>query len=82
MNVETSLKLYELSQEFIKDKKKAKEFVTRLEQTVEDKFTSKTKSLSTKEDISILRAELIKWMFVFWIGQILALLAIVNFMLK
>jgi len=82
MNVETSLKLYELTQEFIKNKNKAKEFVTKLEQTVEDKFSSNTQLFSTKEDISNLRAELIKWMFVFWIGQILALLAIVNFMLK
>ena len=56
--------------------------MTKLEQTVEDKFSSKTQLFSTKEDISNLRAELIKWMFVFWIGQILALLAIVNFMLK
>jgi hypothetical protein len=46
-------------------------------------------ALATKQDVGNMqskiaetKSELIKWMFVFWMGQILALLAIVNFMLK
>jgi len=53
------------------------------------KFKSQKDILATKHDMSSLqskiaetKSELIKWMFVFWMGQILALLAIVNFMLK
>jgi hypothetical protein len=89
MNAETSLKLFELTQEFIKDKTKAREFVSRIEQTVETKFDQQKEILASKSDIADVKqevsnskADLIKWMFIFWIGQILAVLAIVNFMLK
>ena len=89
MNAETSLKLFELTQEFIKDKAKAREFVSRLEQSVDSKFDQQKEILASKSDIaqvkqeiSNTRADLIKWLFIFWIGQILAVLAIVNFILK
>lgn len=89
MNAETSLKLFELTQEFIKDKAKAREFVSKIEQSVDQKFESKKEILASKEDVSDVKnelahtkADLIKWMFIFWVGQILAILAIVNFMLK
>jgi len=82
MNTEISFKLFEITQEFIKDKKKAKEFVAKIEQTIDAKFDDKTNIIATKTDLANLKAEIIKWMFVFWIGQILAILAIVNFMLK
>jgi hypothetical protein len=89
MNAETSLKLFELTQEFIKDKSKAREFVSRLEQSVDSRFDQQKEILASKSDIaqvkqeiSNTRADLIKWMFIFWIGQILAVLAIVNFILK
>lgn len=45
-------------------------------------FEAQKEILATKKDIADSKADLIKWMFVFWMGQILALLAIVNFMLK
>lgn len=89
MNAETSLKLFELTQEFIKDKTKAREFVSRIEQTVDTKFAQQKEILASKSDIadvkqevSNVKADLIKWMFIFWIGQILAVSAIVNFILK
>jgi hypothetical protein len=53
------------------------------------KFESQKDILATKQDMSSMqskiaetKSDLIKWMFAFWMGQILALLAIVNFMLK
>jgi hypothetical protein len=89
MNVEVSLQLYNIVQTFIKDKTKAQEFVKQIEQTVDMKFETQKDVFSTKQDMSNMqskiaetKSELIKWMFVFWMGQILALLAIVNFMLK
>jgi hypothetical protein len=96
MTAEISLKLFELTQEFIKDEAKAKEFVSRIEQIVDNKFEAKKDILATKNDIAetkkeILetkkeiadtKAEIIKWMFIFWVGQILALIAIFNFMMK
>ncbi|MGR3175947.1 MAG: hypothetical protein ACUZ8N_15325 [Candidatus Scalindua sp.] len=38
--------------------------------------------LATKEDIANLKSELIKWMFIFWIGQIGILTGIIFAMLK
>ena len=32
----------------------------------------------TKQDGANLKAEIIKWMFIFWIGQIAALVAIIK----
>ena len=89
MTAEISFKLFQLTQEFIKDKDKAKEFVSRIEQTLENKFETKKDILATKNDIAEIKkeiaetkAEIIKWMFIFWVGQILALIAIFNFMMK
>ena len=89
MIAETSLKLFKLTQEFIKDKTKAREFVSRIEQTVDTKFhqqkdilASKSDIADVKQEVSNVKADLIKWMFIFWVGQILAVLAIVNFILK
>jgi uncharacterized coiled-coil DUF342 family protein len=89
MTAEISLKLFELTQEFIKDEAKAKEFVSRIEQIVDNKFEAKKDILATKNDIAETKkeiadtkAEIIKWMFIFWVGQILALIAIFNFMMK
>ena len=63
-----SLKLFDLTYEFIKDRAKAQEFVSKLEQTIDDKFTEKEKVLATKDDISRLelkiaevKTEMIKW---------------------
>jgi uncharacterized coiled-coil DUF342 family protein len=89
MTAEISFKLFQLTQEFIKDKAKAKEFVSRIEQTLDNKFETKKDILATKNDIAEIKkeiaetkAEIIKWMFIFWVGQILALIAIFNFMMK
>ena len=41
-----------------------------------------TKRLMTKQDGAEVKAEIIKWMFLFWIGQTAATAAIVNFLLK
>ncbi len=40
MNASVSLKLFDISQEFIKDKDKAREFVSKIEETIDDKFNS------------------------------------------
>ena len=37
---------------------------------------------ATKEDIANLRADIIKWMFFFWIGQLASLLAILQIFFK
>jgi hypothetical protein len=58
MNASTSFKLFELTKEFIKDKAKARSFVEIIEATMEDKMDQKLQQLATKEDLFLLRTEL------------------------
>lgn len=43
------------------------------------KFEEAKQYLATKEDLANLKAELIKWMFIFWIGQLASFIAIAKF---
>lgn len=86
MTAEISLKLYNLSFEFIKDKVKAQEFVSKLEETIDNKFEEKSKILATKQDLYEIKSDLLKSIYIIGLIQFLAIvgsvLAIVNFMLK
>ena len=58
MNATTSLKLFELTRTFIKDKEKAKTFVEKIEATVDDKMEQRHQHLATKSDLAGLKVEL------------------------
>ena len=53
-----------------------------IETRVDRKLEEKKDVLATKEDIANLRADIIKWMFLFWIGQLASLLAILQIFFK
>lgn len=64
----------------------AKALTEYVESKVEKSFEKEKDTLATKEDllklevkISDVKSEIIKWMFIFWIGQIAVLLALVYF---
>ena len=38
----------------------------------------KTKELSTKADLANTKAELLKWMFIFWAGQLVAIAGLIK----
>ena len=57
MKSETSLKLFELTQEFIPNKKQAGLFVQRVEETIDDKMEQRHEHLSTKTDLAALQLE-------------------------
>ena len=64
-------------------------FVREIEVVVDTKFDSKKEVLATKEDISLVRidlkeqkAELIKWMFIFWASQIAATIGFIMLYVK
>jgi hypothetical protein len=64
----------------------AKALTEYVESKVEKSFEKEKDILATKEDvlklevkISDIKSEIIKWMFIFWIGQIAVLLALVYF---
>jgi hypothetical protein len=82
MNAEISLKLYELTQDFIKDNNKAKLFVSKIEETIDKKFDDSKDVFLTKND----KIEIIKTIYVVGLVQFLAIvgsvLAIVTFAFK
>lgn len=60
----------------------AQTLVEYVETKVEKEFDSKRDVLATKEDLARevgnTRSEIIKWMFIFWVGQLAAMIAIVK----
>lgn len=86
MNAATSLKLFDISLEFIKDKNKAREFVSKIEETIDQKFESEKTVLASKIDLAIMETKITKTIYIVGLIQFLAIvgsvLAIVSFMLK
>jgi predicted nucleic acid-binding protein len=73
----SEIKLYEL----LKSKlgtEEAEAFVAILEKKVDEKFVDAKQMLATKEDVANVKADIIKWMFIFWIGQLAAIIGIVK----
>lgn len=82
------IELYEILKSKVGEKE-AKALVEYIEAKVEKKFVEKKDIFVTKEDLANAKAELeikiekirsdiIKWMFIFWVGQIGALIAILQ----
>ena len=87
--VVSEIRLYELLKTRIGNQE-AEAFIEILEQKVDKKFEEAKETLATKTDIANLRAELkaeivgtkaelIKWMFIFWIGQFASFIAVAKF---
>jgi hypothetical protein len=64
------------------DETTAREAVTILEEVVKEKVIVETKQLATKSDLYNVKAEMIKWMFIFWLGQIAVLSGIIFVFMK
>lgn len=62
MTAAQSLRLYELTLEFVKDKDKAKEYVSKIEEVVDQKFKDKETVLTTKVDLTEAKLDIIKWL--------------------
>lgn len=71
------IELYEILKEKIGDKE-AKTLVEYIETKVDKKLTEKQDILATKADLANMKADIIKWMFLFWIGQLASLIAILQ----
>jgi hypothetical protein len=93
MNASISLKLFDITQDFIKDKDKAREFVSKIEETIDEKFNSEKTILVSKSDLAEMEtrvekrmSEINKTIYIVGLIQFLAIvgsvLAIVNFMVK
>jgi hypothetical protein len=69
MTVITLTKLYDLLSRKL-DKETAENLTTFIEQKINAEVDDKTQILATKQDLSEAKADTIKWMFLFWIGQV------------
>ncbi len=88
MSVISITKLYELLSSKV-GKETAENLTTFIEHKIKDELENKSQMLATKEDISNLhtkieqsKAETIKWMFIFWIGQVVATFGFILLFLK
>ena len=61
---------------------KARAIAESLEVAMREQEEDLSKRLMTKQDGSELKAEIIKWMFLFWIGQTVATTALVKFLVQ
>ena len=77
----TSIELFELLRPKLGEQE-ARTLVQYVEIKSEEAYTSKKDVLATKEDVANIKADLIKWMFIFWVGQIGVLIAILNMFFK
>ena len=90
MTAAQSFKIYEVLGKHFNNAEDARTVVTEIEQIIESKIADKKDVLSTKEDlakveaklgiqIAEVKADLIKWMFIFGIGQLATMIAIAKF---
>lgn len=80
MSVDT-LKIYEILSADLPETQ-AKTITKAINTAIEADAERKKETLATKEDLANVKAELIKWMFIFWLGQIGVLSGIIFAMLK
>ncbi len=90
MTAAQSFKIYEILGKHFNNAEDAKIVVTEIEQIIESKIADQKDVLATKEDIAKMetklgvqiaevRADIIKWMFIFGIGQLATIIAIAKF---
>jgi hypothetical protein len=64
----TITKLYDLVS-LKMGKETAENLTTFIEEKIKGELDSKTSILATKEDLAKEKADMIKWMFIFWVSQ-------------
>ncbi|MDQ6889873.1 MAG: hypothetical protein M3Z56_06320 [Bacteroidota bacterium] len=69
MIVTTGIQLFRILKERLGEKE-AESLVDFVDAKLKENNDVNSKILATKEDLANTRAELIKWMFIFWIGQV------------
>jgi len=84
----TTIDLYNILRSKIGESE-AKTLVEFVEQKVQSQLKEDMNSFATKEDVHLLelkiekvRSDLIKWMFIFWIGQVSVTIALIMLFFK
>ncbi|HZZ76052.1 MAG TPA: hypothetical protein VFE04_09005 [Puia sp.] len=60
----------------------AENLTSYIEEKIRDELNNKSELLATKVDLANTKAEIIKWVFIFWLGQIGATFGFILFFLK
>jgi hypothetical protein len=60
----------------------AKTLVEFVESKIDKKLEEQKDTIATKSDLQAVKAEVIKWMFIFWVGQISVNVALILLFLK
>ncbi len=77
----TDIELYELLKSKMGERE-AQSLVEYVKSSVKAEYEAKKDTLATKEDLANVKADLIKWMFAFWIGSIATLAGIMFVLLN
>jgi hypothetical protein len=78
MNAISTIEMYNILKGKLGENE-AKALTEYVESKVEKTFDKEKDVLSTKEDLANAKSDIIKWMFIFWIGQIAVTLGIIYF---
>ena len=88
MSTAATIKMYDMLRVKLGEQE-AQSFVQNFEESFQEKFEDQKEILATKADIADVRielrefkAEIIKWMFIFWVGTIGVLTGIMFALLK
>ncbi len=65
-----TLKIYEILEEAKVEDRTARAITRAIEKALEENNTEQSKILATKLDLAETKAAIIRWMFIFWLGQI------------
>jgi hypothetical protein len=60
----------------------AENLTSYIEEKIKDELSNKSELLATKVDLANTKAEIFKWVFIFWLGQIGATFAFMSYFLK
>jgi len=77
----TITRLYELVSVKL-GKETAENLTTFIEEKISSEVETKATILATKENLAETKAELIKWMFIFWVGQVITTFGFILLFLK
>ena len=60
----------------------AENLTSYIEEKIRDELSNKSELLATKVDLANTKAEIIKWVFIFWVGQIGVTFGFMSYFLK
>lgn len=78
----SALEIYEILKGIGLAEDKARKFVDYIEEGARAKIEKELQIFATKEDLANLKVDLVKWMFIFWVGQVAIISGIIFAMLK